>query len=121
MIINLYAVYDEKAQAFMSPFQNTNDGMAIRSFIQACQNPEVPFSKYPLDYTLFRVGKYDDEKAVFTNEEPKAQQLLTASDAIRMHKQDQQTLRTLHEEPLTEAQEYLQETKPNGEDKLSVV
>lgn len=108
MIINMYAVYDQKAQAFMSPFQNTNDGMAIRSFIQACMNPEVPFSQYPMDYTLFRIGTYNDEKATFENEEPKAMQLLGATDAIRMHKQDQQLLRTLHSDQETPEQ-------PNGE------
>lgn len=56
----IYVVYDQKAEAYMTPFFMGNDNTAIRGFSDAINNPETPFGKHPHDYTLFCIGEYSD-------------------------------------------------------------
>lgn len=66
MKINVYTVYDEKAEAFMSPFFMGTDNLAKRGFADAINNPETPFGKHPQDYTLFCIGEWSDSKGEIT-------------------------------------------------------
>lgn len=59
---NAYAVYDSKAKFFTAPFFCANDMVALRLFAGAVCDPATDLHKFPADYTLFRVGEYDDEK-----------------------------------------------------------
>jgi hypothetical protein len=72
----------------------TTDGLAQRSFIQACLNPESEFGKYPLDYTLFRIGVYDDETSLIKSEAP-PEMLITAAQAQIIAEKEAQQLLTL--------------------------
>lgn len=81
MKVNLYAIHDAKATAYMPPFPMTTHGLAQRSFIEACLNPESNFHKYPLDYTLFFIGVYDDETSIIKSECP-PEMLMTANQAM---------------------------------------
>lgn len=83
MKVNLYAIHDSKACAYANPFPMHTDGLAIRSFMQACLSQETNFSKYPLDFTLFRIGTYDDETSLIKSEAP-PEMLLTASQALAL-------------------------------------
>jgi hypothetical protein len=96
MIINLYAVFDLKARAYMQAFQSQNDHMAIRGFSEACFNPEVPFSKYPKDYSLYKVGEYDDQTGTFKNEEPAPVPVISAVNAIQQAQEEQKYVQSLH-------------------------
>ena len=62
MKVSVYVVYDEKAEAFMTPFFMGTDAMAIRGFGDAVNNPETSFGKHPADYTLFCIGEYSELK-----------------------------------------------------------
>jgi len=64
MIKKLYAVYDTKAKFFTNPFVAQNDMVALRLFASAVRDPATDISKFPVDYTLFRIGEYDDEKGM---------------------------------------------------------
>lgn len=80
MIVQVYSVYDTKAQAFGQPFFMQADGIAVRAFTEACNNPEGEFIKYPNDFTLYNIGHYDDSNgAIFSN---KPEELITAAQAI---------------------------------------
>lgn len=57
---NVYCIYDSKAEAYMSPWFVDKDGQALREFQDAVQNRETPFNKHPEDYTLFKIGSYDE-------------------------------------------------------------
>lgn len=70
MIIKIFAVFDTKAQAFNSPFFMMNEGMAIRGFSDAVNNKENAIGQHPEDYTLFRIGDYNDENGAITPEAP---------------------------------------------------
>lgn len=60
MITKMYVIYDSKAEIYNQPFHFINDGQATRQFSDAVNNPETDFAKHPEDYTLFRIGTYDD-------------------------------------------------------------
>ena len=56
----VFSVYDSKAEAYGRPFFLTSDGLAMRAFMEAVQSQEHDFAKWPADYTLFRIGSYDE-------------------------------------------------------------
>lgn len=60
MITNIYTVYDAVAESYLDPFFMLSDGQAIRALGDILLNPEHPFSQHPADYTLFRIGEYDN-------------------------------------------------------------
>lgn len=62
MINKIYVVYDSAAKIFNKPFFMINDESAIRSIKVAAQE-ETTIARFPEDYTLFRLGDYDDENA----------------------------------------------------------
>lgn len=60
MKLNVYVLFDSKVQAYMQPFYMRADGEAVRAVLQASRDPNVNFHQYPADFTLFRIGEYDD-------------------------------------------------------------
>lgn len=65
MKIEIFSVYDSKAEAYLTPFFLATKGLAIRSFTQAINDVKHQFAMYPADYTLFHLGTYDDSKGSF--------------------------------------------------------
>ncbi len=66
MIIHLYTVYDQKAEAYLPPFTAQTIGVAIRMFDEMVNTKDHSFNKYPEDFTLFALGEYDDNTAIIT-------------------------------------------------------
>lgn len=64
MILEMYSVFDSKAKAFTQPWYAANQFVALRHFVAAVNDPETMFYKHPLDYTLYRVGSFNDESGV---------------------------------------------------------
>lgn len=60
MILQVFCVFDVKAEAFMQPFFMNTKGEAIRAFSDMSNNPETMFSKHPLDFTLMHIGSFND-------------------------------------------------------------
>lgn len=58
--MNLFAIYDTKAEFYGQPFMARTHGDAIRSFTQAVNAGDSQLSKTPADYTLFCLAEYDD-------------------------------------------------------------
>ena len=48
-IKNIYAVYDEKSESYNAPFPLATDGLAKRSFEDACKDSRTDLYKYPGD------------------------------------------------------------------------
>lgn len=59
MILNAYAVFDEKALAYNNPFYFAHDGQATRAFMDEISNDSSMLSKHPEDYKLYRLGQFD--------------------------------------------------------------
>lgn len=66
--MNMYvmAVYDSKAGVHSVPYYSITLGIAIRAFREAANTLDHPVCKYPEDYSLFELGMWNDETAVFT-------------------------------------------------------
>ena len=66
----MFAVYDNVAKMYLTPFIEATDGTAVRA-IQDAMKGEHPFAKHPQDFTLTRLGMYDEELGDL-NQESKA-------------------------------------------------
>lgn len=69
MISFMYSVYDVKAQAYMLPFFQATDALAIRSFENAVNKEGHAFNMNPEDYRLALIGQFDDETALVTSQD----------------------------------------------------
>lgn len=56
----LCSVHDSKSGMFAPPFTARAKGEAIRSFQMACQDTQLPFGKFPADFSLYLVGIFND-------------------------------------------------------------
>ncbi|AXH73542.1 MAG: nonstructural protein [Microviridae sp.] len=65
MKLRIYTVYDSKAEAFLPPFNAGNDALAVRSCADCLKEDTHPFARHPDDYTLFKLGEWDDTTAVY--------------------------------------------------------
>ena len=61
MKLNVYTVFDSKVGAYLQPFFMRGDGEAIRAMQETASNVQSNFHKYAADYTLFRIGEYEDQ------------------------------------------------------------
>jgi len=61
VILQAFAVYDNKAKAFATPFFQASVPLAVRAFGAAANDRSLLIAQYPEDYTLFHIGTFDDE------------------------------------------------------------
>lgn len=66
MLINIYTIYDSKAEGYLQPFFSANDGLALRIITDLANDPTHNFCKHASDFTLFKVGTYSDSDATFS-------------------------------------------------------
>lgn len=88
MQTELFAVYDNKAQAFASPFVMQNRAMAIRAFKFAVNDKTTDPGKYPEDFSLFILGTFNDADASITT----VPQTCIAYGLALVDAQEQQTI-----------------------------
>lgn len=80
--LNAYSVMDVKSKLFARPHFQQTDGVAIRSFSQACEDDSTELNKYPEDFSLYHVGEFDIETGVLKPlERPK--QICNASEFVQ--------------------------------------
>lgn len=63
MLFKIFTVYDQKAKAHLPPFFLPETGQAVRTFADTCNDENHQFGKHPEDYTLMKIGVYDDSTA----------------------------------------------------------
>lgn len=61
MILNIYSIYDDAANAYMPPFFMHNHGLATRAFSDNANNKESQIGQHPEQFALFHIGTFDDE------------------------------------------------------------
>lgn len=63
----VFSIFDDKAKAFLPPFYMPTVGMAMRTFSDCVNDPrgEHAFARNAHDYTLFRLGTFDDSSGRF--------------------------------------------------------
>lgn len=70
MKMNIYSIYDQASVAYMRPFFAHSDGQALRSFNDISLDAEHEIGKHPEDYSLHRIGTFDDQNASINPENP---------------------------------------------------
>lgn len=66
MKVSVYSFFDSAASAFMKPFYVHGDGEAVRIFQSAINaDDKNNMSLYPQQFTLFKLGEFDDKNASF--------------------------------------------------------
>lgn len=71
MIVQMFALYDEKVAAFLTPFPAQSVGHAVRIMEERAQDPNFPLRRHPQDFTLYCIGSFDDASASLKSlEEP---------------------------------------------------
>lgn len=65
MLMNAYVIFDSKAQMYNKPFYYVNNMTALRDAQQILASPDHEIAQNPGDYTLFKIGTYNDGTATF--------------------------------------------------------
>ena len=61
MIYYVFSVHDSKAEAFLPPFILPKEAQALRLFSDCINSDSHQFGQNPEDYSLFRLGTFNDE------------------------------------------------------------
>ncbi len=70
MLVHVYSFFDTAAAAYMRPFVAGQDGEATRVFSDLVSNREHPIGQHPEDYSIFRIGSFNDQNGALTVEPP---------------------------------------------------
>lgn len=60
MELRAFSIYDAKGEIFNTPFFKKTIGEAERDFATLCKDEKSMPGKYPDDFDLYEVGRYDD-------------------------------------------------------------
>ena len=66
MKVSMYAVFDRASAIYDGPFPGQTDGVMVRNFTHTVMNADSAIAKSPEDFTLFKVGTWDDAKGELT-------------------------------------------------------
>lgn len=64
MTLEIFSVFDSKAEAFGQPFFAPTVAVAIRSFVGSAQSASAQLAQYPADFVLYHVGTFDQATGV---------------------------------------------------------
>lgn len=71
MIYPVYALYDAAARAYLAPQLNSTDDAAKRDLALALsQSAGVPLGFSPKDFSLYRIGTFDNDSGILTPAAP---------------------------------------------------
>ena len=66
MQLKAFALRDQKAEVFGTPFFLKTHGEAERTFRELVANDQTMPGKYPEDYDLYYLGEYNDQKGLIS-------------------------------------------------------
>lgn len=65
MKLNVYSIFDSAAMFYGRPFFLINENMARRTALDIKADPNTEINRHPQDYSMFLLGTFDDQTAVF--------------------------------------------------------
>jgi len=65
---NLYSLFDRKMQKYGMPYNAPNDEIAKRMLISTINAGGTTISEFPEDFSLYKIGKYNDDTGELTTE-----------------------------------------------------
>lgn len=89
----VYAVFDAKVKLFGRPFTDMSDDAAIRNFSDAVNengNPNNLWAKHPEDFSLFKIGDYNEDLGKLIPCNPES--LVTASALTAFNKKPKEII-----------------------------
>lgn len=60
----MFAILDEKAKVYLTPFFSDNAATASRALEAEANNKQSFFGMYPADYSIHLVGEFDEQTGV---------------------------------------------------------
>ncbi len=82
MKLNAYTIYDVASGTYMRPFFSQADGEATRGFKDIATDADHQIGKHPEDYTLYRIGSFNDNTGKMEGEE--LEKLATALEMVAL-------------------------------------
>jgi len=76
MKLNAYAIFDSASGLYQRPIFAQSDGEVLRSFADVAADESHPIGKHPEDYSLHRIGVFDDNTAKY---QPEKNECLTTA------------------------------------------
>lgn len=70
MKLLIFSMFDSAAKAFTQPFFVQTEGSAIRIFQNQINQKDSITCKYPDQFTLFRIGEFEDNDASIVSCDP---------------------------------------------------
>lgn len=72
MILKMFSLYDGAAGFYQDPFTARADGEVLRDLGKIAQDPKAgQLHQHPADFTLFKIGEYDNNTGMVTMYETK--------------------------------------------------
>ncbi len=65
MKLEIFSMFDHKAEAFIPPFYLPNIQMALRTVRDTGKDLSHMFGKHPMEYSLYHLGTWTDHNAEF--------------------------------------------------------
>ena len=90
MILNIYTVFDSVAKRYGTPQFMASDGLAVRDFVTVVSQPGSMLAASPADFTLYRIGHYDDVECDL-EAYIRPEKILTGLDAVAYARQRNDT------------------------------
>ena len=69
MKLNVYSIFDQASGLYSRPYFTQSDGEAMRSFTDIAVDAKHPVGMHPEDYTLYRLGIFDDTTGKIIDED----------------------------------------------------
>lgn len=66
MTLTCFCIHDSKAEAFITPFFQPTQALALRLFSDAANDPSSMICKHSEDYTLFELGTFNSLSGMTT-------------------------------------------------------
>lgn len=80
----MYSIYDKVSKVYILPFYQSNERVAIRSFVSGMMDSTHQLSQHPHDFVLFHMGEFDDESGLTVQEKAGPIRVLDGLEAMRM-------------------------------------
>ena len=84
MKTGLYAIFDRASGIYDGPLRGQADGVVVRQFCDMCVGGEHEVAKHPEDFTLFKIGVWNDGTAEIESVSP--EKLINGAEAIAQSK-----------------------------------
>ena len=85
MKVFMYSIFDRASGVYDRPFPSNSDQEATRGFTDLCMNDETMIGRHPDDFTLFRIGTWENNKGeLFPSGAP--EKVINGAEAVASRK-----------------------------------